>query len=65
MVAFKMEFDIDIVVQVKYILFQQLNQNGRSENAVTLPLKALLREDVAVRRKEDILAPTDCTLAEH
>lgn len=59
-----MEFDIDTVVQVKYSFVQQLNQNGRNENIVTLPLKALSHECVAVRRKEDVLTQTECTSAE-
>lgn len=52
MIAFKMEFDIDTVVQVKCIFFQQLNQNGRNEKAVTLPSKALSHESIAVRGRK-------------
>lgn len=54
-----MGFDTDTVVQMKYSFLQQLNQNGRNANTVTLPLRALSCESAAVRKKEDVLAQTD------
>lgn len=60
-----MEFNIDRVVPMKKSFLQQLNQNGRNENIVTLLLKALSHESVTVRKKEDVLAQTDYTSTEY